>query len=119
ASVFSPLPGPGAAWYERAGIPVHVGDLPHAHKFLAAKWEPDEYGATLDYAAALLADLRPDVVVANTLCNFPLLEAAARAGVRSVWIIHESYNDEQMRVLHSPFALERCRAAFVVAGRVL
>ncbi len=119
ASVFSPLPGPGAALYRGAGIDVHVGHLPHAGQFLEAKWEPHAYASTLDFAAGLLTALRPEVVVANTLCNFPLVEAAARAGIPSVWIIHESYTAAQMRALHSPYALCRCLAAFTLADRVL
>jgi len=119
ASVYSPFAGPGSKLYESAGIPVHVGELPHCRKFHGAAWEPDEYAAAVDYAARMIAAKRPDAVVANTLCNFPLVEAAHRAGVPSVWIIHESYTPEQMRAMHSPYALTRCEAAFGLADRVL
>ena len=119
AMVFSPLRGPGADWYQRESIPVHVRELEHATNFLEAKWTPGDYAATLDQLGALLAELRPEVVVANTLGNFPMIEAAARAGIPSVWIIHESYTDAQMTALHSPFALERCRAAFTLTDRAL
>ncbi|HTK78629.1 MAG TPA: glycosyltransferase [Gemmataceae bacterium] len=119
ASVYSPFAGAGAGLYEAAGIPVHVGELPYGRKFHGAAWEPDEYDAAVDYAARMIAAKRPDVVVANTLCNFVLVEAAHRAGVPSVWIIHESYTPEQMRAMHSPYALTRCEAAFRLADRVL
>ncbi len=119
ACVFSPMDGPGRTLYDEAGIPVHVGDMPHAHLFLAAKWQAKEYAATVEYATKVVRELKPEVVVANTLCNFPLVEAAHRAGVPSVWIIHESYTPAQMRVLHTPYALVRCLAAFTLADRVL
>jgi glycosyltransferase involved in cell wall biosynthesis len=119
ATVYSPFAGAGSALYESAGIPVHVGELPHGRKFHGAAWEPDEYAAAVDYAARMIAARRPDIVVANTLCNFILVEAAHRAGVPSVWIIHESYTPEQMRAMHSPYALTRCEAAFALTDRVL
>jgi glycosyltransferase involved in cell wall biosynthesis/GT2 family glycosyltransferase len=117
--VFSPMPGAGAEWYRRHEIPVHVGHLPHARNFLEAKWQPAEYAQTIGQLSALLDRLCPDVVVCNTLGNFPMVEAAARAGIPSVWIIHESYTDAQMTALHSPFALFRVRAAFALTDRAL
>lgn len=117
--VFSPMPGPGSEWYRRESIPVRVEDLPHARHFLEAKWTPGEYAVTLQRLGDLLMELQPSVVVANTLGNFPMIEAAARLGFPSVWIIHESYTEAQMIALHSPFALSRCRAAFTLADRAL
>jgi glycosyltransferase involved in cell wall biosynthesis len=117
--VFSPLPGAGAEWYRQHEIPVHVDHLPYARHFLEAKWQPDEYAQTLAQLSVLLDRLHPDVVVCNTLGNFPMVEAAARAGIPSVWIIHESYTSTQMTALHSPYALVRVQAAFALTDRAL
>jgi glycosyltransferase involved in cell wall biosynthesis len=117
--VFSPMPGPGSDWYRRAAIPVSVGDLPHARNFLEAKWKESEHIETIDGLLRVLAEMQPDVVVANTLGNFPMIEAAALAGIPSVWIIHESYTPAQMTALHSPFALHRCRGSFALADRAV
>ena len=48
-----------------------------------------------------------------------MVEAAYQAGIPSVWIIHESYTDAQMRALHSPYALNRVQNAFSLADRSL
>jgi glycosyltransferase involved in cell wall biosynthesis len=117
--VFSPAPGPGADWYHRRDIPLVVGDFPYAHRFLHANWECDEFIETFEQLCQHLRRQRPDVVVANTLGNFPMIEAAAHCGIPSVWIIHESYTPEQMAALHSPFALHRCRGSFALADRAL
>src|SRR5205823_13004742 len=100
-------------------IPVRVGHLPHAGHFIAAKWKASEYAATLEQLTGVLTATQPDVVVANTLGNFPMVEAAVRADIPCVWIIHESYTREQMVALHSPFALLRCHAALHMADRAL
>src|SRR5207253_8993384 len=65
--VFSPMAGPGDAWYRRHAIPVHVGNLPYARNFLEAKWKQLEYAVTMDRLSSLLDEIQPDVVVANTL----------------------------------------------------
>lgn len=117
--VFSPAPGPGAEWYHRRGIQLVVGNVPHAHHFLHANWKSDEFATTFEQLCQQLRRHRPDVVVANTLGNFPMIEAASRCGIPSVWIIHESYTPEQMAALHSPFALHRCRGSFALTDRAL
>jgi glycosyltransferase involved in cell wall biosynthesis/GT2 family glycosyltransferase len=117
--VFSPAPGPGADWYHRHNIPLVVKEVPHAHNFLHANWIADEFVLTFEQLCQQLRRHRPDVVVANTLGNFPMIEAAAQCGIPSVWIIHESYTPEQMAALHSPFALHRCRGSFALANRAL
>jgi glycosyltransferase involved in cell wall biosynthesis len=117
--VFSPMPGPGRDWYHRVNIPVQVVDLPHSHQFLVPRWKPADYALTLRQLSAMLGKLRPNIVVCNTLGNFPMVEAAHQAGIPSVWIIHESYTDAQMRALHSPFALNRVQNAFSLVTRSL
>jgi hypothetical protein len=62
---------------------------------------------------------RPELVVGNTLLTFPVIEAAARLGIPSVWVIHESYSAEVMARLFTPFAKGRCEAAFALATRVV
>ena len=119
--VFSPLGGPGAAVYAAAGIAVDAGAR---RRRAAGSWTG--CGRRADYAAARrTADCvaprrhRPEVVIANTLTTFPLVEAAARAGIPAVWIIHESYSREHLERLFPPFARTRRRAAFALAARVV
>ena len=118
ASVYSPFAGAGAGLYEAAGIPVHVGELPYGRKFHGAAWEPDEYAAAVDYAARMIAAKRPDVVVANTLCNFVLVEAAHPRACRASGSFMRATRTSRCGPC-KPDALTRCEAAFRLADRVL
>lgn len=117
--VFSPLGGPGARVYEAAGIPVDVREAPHSRRFVDCLWTCREYEAAQAAAARLLREYRPEVVIANTLTTFPLVEAAARAGVPAVWIIHESYSQSHLDRLFPPFARKRVMQAFALAARLV
>ena len=117
--VFSPLGGVGGQVYESAGVPVVVRESPQSRRFVDGLWTPREYEAAQKAAAKLLRAHRPEVVVANTLTTFPFVEAAARAGIPSVWVIHESYSREHLERLFPPFARKRVEQAFALAARVV
>ncbi|MFO0798922.1 MAG: glycosyltransferase [Gemmataceae bacterium] len=117
--VVSPLGGPGAAVYADAGIPVAVRETPQSRRFVDGLWTPAEYRAARRTADAVLRRHCPEVVIANTLTTFPLVEAAARAGIPAVWIIHESYSRENLVRLFPPFARARVELAFALATRVV
>jgi glycosyltransferase involved in cell wall biosynthesis/GT2 family glycosyltransferase len=118
-TVYSPLGGAGAKVYTAAGVPVDVRETAGSRRFVDGLWTPREYERAQAAAARLLRDHRPEVVVANTLTTFPLVEAAARAGVPAVWIIHESYSAEHLDRLFPPFARKRVEQAFALAARVV
>jgi len=117
--IFSPLGGPGARVYTDAGIAVDSREAPFSRRFIDGQWSPREYEAAQKAAAKLLNEHRPEVVIANTLTTFPLVEAAARAGVPAVWIIHESYSPAHRERLFPPFARQRVCQAFSLAARVI
>ena len=117
--VFSPLGGPGSNVYTNSGIAVDVRETPFSRRFVDGLWSPREYEAAQHAAAKVLRDHRPEVVIANTLTTFPLVEAAARAGIPAVWIIHESYSREHLERLFPPFARKRVMQAFALASRVI
>lgn len=117
--VFSPLGGPGAAVYADAGIAVDVRETPQNRRFVDGLWSPADYAVARRTADAALRRHRPEVVIANTLTTFPLVEAAARAGIPAVWIIHESYSRECLERLFPPFARKRVELAFALAARVV
>jgi glycosyltransferase involved in cell wall biosynthesis/GT2 family glycosyltransferase len=118
-AVFSPFGGAGATVYEAAGVPVDVRESAVSRRFVDGLWSPREYAAAQRLAARVLRDHRPEVVVANTLTTFPLVEAAARAGVPAVWIIHESYSADHLARLFPPFARRKVERAFALAARVV
>jgi len=117
--IYSPLGGPGAGVYEKERIPVDVRETAFSRRFVDGLWSPREYEAAQNAATALLREHCPDVVIANTLTTFPLVEAAARAGIPAVWIIHESYSREHLERLFPPFARKRVMQAFALAARVI
>lgn len=117
--VFSPLGGPGARVYHAAGIPVVVAEAPESRRFVDGLWTPREYDRAQRAAKHLLREYRPEVVIANTLTTFPLVEAAARAGIPAVWIIHESYSPAHLERLFPAFARKRIEQAFALTARVV
>lgn len=118
-TVFSPLGGAGAKVYADVGVPVDVRETAVSRRFVDGLWSPREYAAAQKLAARVLRDHRPEAVVANTLTTFPLVEAAARAGVPAVWIIHESYSADHLARLFPPFARREVERAFALAARVV
>ncbi len=117
--VFSPLGGAGQAVYYDAYIPTDIRETPVSRRFIDGLWSPREYEIAQRAAVRVIRDHQPEVVIANTLTTFPLVEAAARAGVPAVWIIHESYSREHLELLFPPFARTRITQAFALAARVV
>ncbi|HYH68503.1 MAG TPA: glycosyltransferase family 4 protein, partial [Urbifossiella sp.] len=108
-----------AAVYADAGIAVDVRETPQSRRFVDGLWTPAEYRAARRTADAVLREHRPEVVIANTLTTFPMVEAAARAGIPAVWVIHESYSREHLERLFPPYARKRVELAFALAARVV
>jgi len=117
--IFSPLGGPGAVVYADAGIAVDVRETPQSRRYVDGLWTPAEYRAARRTADVVLRQHRPEVVIANTLTTFPLVEAAARAGIPAVWVVHESYSREHLERLFPPFARKHVELAFALAARVV
>jgi O-antigen biosynthesis protein len=82
--VLSPHDGPLREDYERAGIPVEIEPV-EAHLSATTRYE-----ALISRLARRMNQGGFDVVHANTLVTFWAVDAARRAGVPSVWSIHES-----------------------------
>jgi glycosyltransferase involved in cell wall biosynthesis len=83
-SLASPRDGPLRERLEAAGVEVALVDG-------AALADPAAYAGDRDRLARVLAARRPDVVLANTLLAFPWVDAARRAGLPSLWWVHESW----------------------------
>ena len=97
--VLSPLGGAGSKVYDDAGIPVDVRETAVSRRFVDGLWSPRRVRVRRSSCDRVIGDHRPEVVIANTLTTFPLVEAAARAGVPAVWIIHESYSREHLDIV--------------------
>ncbi|HET6573510.1 MAG TPA: glycosyltransferase, partial [Fimbriiglobus sp.] len=119
AAVFAPAPGKAAAAYKAAGVRVIADEAPFAARFVDGLWTPSEYEATQKQLARVIREARPQVVLANTLGMFPLVEAAARQRVPGILAVQESYPAELLARMYSPFGRWRCERAFLFADRVI
>jgi glycosyltransferase involved in cell wall biosynthesis/GT2 family glycosyltransferase len=119
AAVFAPAPGKAAAAYEAAGVRVIASESPFAGRFVDGQWTPTEYEAAQSQLARAIREVRPQVVLANTLGMFPLVEAAARHRVPGVLAIQEGYPADVLARMYSPFGRWRCERAFQFAERVI
>jgi len=117
-AMLSPVPGVGENWYQEAGIPVLIQPLPNCRNVLEGWISEADYRAAIEQVQRVIEEDQPDVVIANTLNGFYVVEAATRAGVPSIWVIRESYDPEQMRRSITSFALGDCERAFSDAYRV-
>ncbi len=77
--------GPLHELYRSAGIPVHVHD-----PILTEIPTLRRYERVIARLARFIRHRRPGVVYANTLLNFPAIEAANREGMPSIWNPRES-----------------------------
>jgi glycosyltransferase involved in cell wall biosynthesis len=83
--VVSPQDGPLRRLYEENGIPVEVAAHP-----LAAVSDLGLYHRAVEGFARFLRGRGTEAVLANTIHTFYAVDAAARAGLPSLWNIHES-----------------------------
>ncbi|MBC5766282.1 glycosyltransferase family 4 protein [Ramlibacter albus] len=80
--------GSAASWYEQAGLPFFVWDLPWAVHDPPAAVAAIE-GTGLDQAAAAMAAQSVDLVISNTLVQLHPAMLAARMGVPHITWAHE------------------------------
>ena len=83
-TVASPRTGPVADDLARGGVAVEIDPV-----WQAPSWSPAAHLAGVAAIRARLAPLRPDTILVMTVDLFAVVEAAAGAGVRSVWNIRE------------------------------
>jgi GT2 family glycosyltransferase/glycosyltransferase involved in cell wall biosynthesis/septal ring factor EnvC (AmiA/AmiB activator) len=83
--IFSPTEGPLRKVYEEKNIQVIVLDNPLEHIY-----QRDAYDAALADFSEQIKQLNPDVIYANTLENFFLIDIAQMLNIPSIWNVHES-----------------------------
>lgn len=119
ALIVSPQPGPGQELLEHAHIPHHILKLKGCDNILSGWANQDNFSASLDHATEFLAQTRSDVVVANVINSFFMIEAAARCAIPCLWIIHESYDRALLVRSIDTFNLITCEQAFAKANNVI
>lgn len=110
--ILAPCNGPLRAHYEDDGISVTIKELAGCSNVVQGWPSRERYVTAKREVEHVLNRIRPDIVIANTLHNFYLVEAAKRVGIPAIWIIRESYSMEAMRRVISDFALDDCLRAF-------
>ena len=106
AEVLSPGEGPLGRLYEQAGIPIRVE--PELSALARRGSNRDLYQDATARLARQIGEGGYEVVHANTLQTFWAVEAARRAGVPSVWSVHES---EPWRECYKELPREVARSA--------
>jgi GT2 family glycosyltransferase/glycosyltransferase involved in cell wall biosynthesis len=77
--------GPLRQIYEQQGIEVIICNNPLEHIY-----QRDAYDAAIDGFSQEINQLKVDVIYANTLENFFVVDAAQRIDIPTVWNVHES-----------------------------
>jgi glycosyltransferase involved in cell wall biosynthesis len=117
-TVVSPVDGELRHDLERLGMRVVVTGAPPPADI-------DAYEGDVRTAAELVLETEADVVLVNTLSDFPAIDAAKRAGVPSVWAIHESFAVDHWLELRfgeggpHPYVTQRLKAALASASRLV
>lgn len=83
--IFCTADGPLKTWYEQAGIPVIIAPHPLEHIY-----DQQGYEQALDNFQTQIKDTEIDVIYANTLENFFIIDCGHRLGIPTIWNIHES-----------------------------
>ena len=101
--------GPLRADYEAAGIAVTV-----VAPVLGRLSTLRRLDTVLGELVGLIQQFRPDLIVANTLLNFPSVLAAQRSGIPSIWIPRESESwNTYFRFLPDPVAQQAIAAIWL------
>ncbi len=80
----SPRDGPVAADLAKGAVSVEIDRI-----WQSPSWSPAAHGAGVAAIRDRIAAIGPDVILVMTLDMFAVIEAAAAAGVRTVWNIRE------------------------------
>lgn len=83
-TVASPRPGPVADDLARAGVSVEIDPI-----WLAPSWSPAAHLAAVAAIRDRILAEQPATILVMTIDMFAVIEAAAAAGVRTVWNIRE------------------------------
>jgi GT2 family glycosyltransferase len=101
------------------GIPCRILRLPGTDNVLRGWSRQEDFDAAVGMVKAYFREANPDVVVAMTLNNFFVVEAAADCGIPSIWLIQESYDEATMFQNVFPLGVARCEEAFSKAHKVV
>lgn len=114
ARVYSPGDDVLRKAYERRGIEVSLFARPNAG-------EPDkeQYQRNLQKLSTWIAKEELDLIHANTVQAFYVIQAARLAGIPCVWNIRESDPPEELLCQQPPHLAEACRSSFMLADAVI
>lgn len=118
-AIVAPCDGEARGYLEDLGIKVDVLKVRHDDNILLP-WDSEE---ELRSAVRTMEDHflleKPDVVVANVLLSYFVVEAAHNTGIPSLWWIHESYDPPLLTQNVQPIGMRLFEEAFDKASSVL
>ncbi len=110
--------GPLHSYCKDNDLPCYIQELPGITNILQGWLKEDDLHKSVNITLDLIKNLKPDVVFANVINTFFVIQAAKMIDLPSVWLIHESY-DRKMLLNHlPPFALTMFEDSFCAANRV-
>lgn len=110
--------GPLHSYCKDNDLPCYIQELPGITNILQGWLKEDDLHKSVNITLDLIKNLKPDVVFANVINTFFVIQAAKMIDLPSVWLIHESY-DRKMLLKHlPPFALAMFEDSFCTANRV-
>ena len=113
--------GPAKSELDSEGVPCQILPLKGTKNVLGGWHSLADYEQSVNSVREVLECQRPAVVLAMTLHNFHVVDAAARASIPTLWLIQESYDTQRLEGIVAPWLQETCtnsfrRAAWVVFG---
>jgi O-antigen biosynthesis protein len=111
--------GPLRKALELSGVSCRILNLPGAKDLLKGWLSPAFLKKDIQAVSAFLKKEKPEVVVANILNSFFVINAAAGLRIPSLWLIHEAYTRALMLRYTPQFALSMYEKAFSEANRVV
>lgn len=118
-TIWSPNGGAGEMTYRQAQVPIRISQSAWGRRLIDGQWTRQEYLAAIRELKSTLKYVRPQLVMANTLLTFPMVDAAMELGIPTIWIIHESYSEDVLKRLYPAFVRARIANMFSIASRVV
>ena len=113
------MDGPLKQKLTESQVPVSICKLSGTDNVLQGWANQEGFETDIKTLEAMLAVEKPDVIIANVLNNFFVVNAALQNNIPAILIIHESYTKKQLLEILPPFAVTDFEAAMRHANRVL
>jgi len=119
STLVAPHDGPLKKEAEDLGLECEVINVFEGDNILTGWASESDFKKSIDAAVEYLEKEKPDLVMVNVINMFFVVEAAYRANIPCLWLIHESYDRELIEKNINHFALPTLEEAFSKAHSVI